>query len=60
MTEEEWERLKDSIRANLNTERDEAAEKARRKLDRDMNRIERALTACLKSERQRRRDDRTN
>jgi len=59
MTEEEWERLKDSIRANLNRGKDEAAEKARRKLDRDMDRIERALTACLKSKR-RRRDDRTS
>lgn len=60
MTEEEWERLKDSIRANLNSERDEAAEKARRKLDRDMDRLERALNACLNSEavRQRRRDER--
>jgi hypothetical protein len=60
MTQEEWERLKDSIRANLNSEQDEAAEKTRRKLDRDLDRIERALNACVNSEaaRQQRRDER--
>lgn len=50
MTQQESERLKDS--KNLNREQDYAVEKARRKLDRDMNRIERALNSCVKSERQ--------
>ena len=48
MTNEEFERLKDSIRANLRNEVrvDEPDEKevaARRKLDRDMDRLERVL-----------------
>jgi len=48
MTNEEFERLKDSISANLRNEVrvDEPDEKevaARRKLDRDMDRLERVL-----------------
>jgi hypothetical protein len=60
MSNEEWERLKDSVRANLTSEQDEAEVKARRKMDRDLNRIERALNAVLNSDAglQRLRDDR--
>jgi uncharacterized membrane protein YccC len=50
MSNEEWERLKDSIRKNPTSETDQAKEKARRKMDRDLNRIERALTNVLNSE----------
>jgi hypothetical protein len=49
MTNEEWERLKDSIRAKEANASDETA-KARRKMDRDLDRIERALNACVNSE----------
>lgn len=51
MTNEEFERIKNSIRAKSTSQPDPEAEKARRKLDRDMDRIERALTACLKAPR---------
>lgn len=51
MTNEEFERIKNSIRAKSVSQPDPEAEKARRKLDRDMDRIERALTACLKAPR---------
>ena len=51
MTNEEFERIKNSIRAKSASQPapDPEAERARRKLDRDMDRIERALTACLKA-----------
>ena len=51
MTNEEFERIKNSIRAKSAGQPDPEAEKARRKLDRDMDRIERVLTAGLKAPR---------
>ena len=47
MTNEEFERLKNSIRINMAGQPDPEAEKARRKLDRDLDRIEKVLTRCL-------------
>ncbi|SRR6266446_7016367 len=52
MTNEEFERLKDSIRANLTgdiraLQPDEKVIEARRKLDRDMDRLERALERAV-------------
>src|SRR5215475_1309691 len=47
MTNEEFERLKNSIRINSAAQPDPEAEKARRKLDRDLDRIEKVLTRCL-------------
>lgn len=49
MTNEEFERVKNSIRANLASEPDPEAEKARRKLDRDMDRIERVLKKMVEA-----------
>ena len=52
MTNEEFERLKDSVRANLKSDiqalqPDEKETAARRKLDRDMDRIERMLNKII-------------
>ena len=54
MTEEEWERLKDSIRAKLSNKEslranrpNEKVIESRRKLDRDLDRLERALKKCV-------------
>jgi hypothetical protein len=60
MTNQERNRLMNLIRASKTTQPNEAEVAKRRKLDRDLDRIERALTACLYSEasRQRRRDER--
>jgi len=48
MTNEEWERLKETIRASLPQEPSEEVNESRRKLDRDMDRLERVLTRMLK------------
>ena len=60
MTNQERNRLMNVIRASKTTQPNEAEVAKRRKLDRDLDRIERALTACLYSEasRQRRRAER--
>lgn len=48
MTNEEWERLKETIRASLPQESSEEINESRRKLDRDMDRLERVLARMLK------------
>lgn len=60
MTDEEWERLKDSIRASVPDQPDKGANEARRKNDRDLDRLERILTATVNADspaRQRRLDE---
>ena len=52
MTNEEWERLKETIRASLPQEPSEEVNESRRKLDRDMDRLERVLTRMLKPDSQ--------
>lgn len=50
MTDEEWERLKDSIRASVPDQPDNEANEARRKNDRDLDRLERVLTATVNAD----------
>jgi hypothetical protein len=50
MTDEEWERLKDSIRASVPDQPDKEASEARRKNDRDLDRLERVLTAIVNAD----------
>jgi len=49
VTDEEWERLKDSIRAKESNKLDDEMNESRRKLNRDLDRLERALKAALGS-----------
>jgi hypothetical protein len=64
MTNDEWERLKESLRARRSPTNDIDQTKAaadmklaeeRRRLDRDMDRIERALTKLVKAPREKKR-----
>ena len=60
MTDEEWERLKDSTRANQPNDPDGEVNESRRKLDRDMDRLERVLKRAVGADpraRERRREE---
>ncbi len=47
MTNEEWERLKDSCRTSQPQEPSDEVSESSRKLDRDMNRLERVLSRVV-------------